>query len=156
MAFAEVPYVFSPLSALLVAELVGAFTRRSDAKIVVRTRATSKSIHATPPWQVQHDWTTQSDRVAVLRKLLARVSGRVRVNLDDDTPHRRTLTLNTEAGSLELTLDQGVGAWQPGDRYRFDFARSSEEQAQALLRTPLRVTNATASTFIVIRKLRAQ
>ena len=51
-------YVFSPLSALLASELVGAFGRGSDAKIVVRTRGASKSIHASPPWQVQHDWTT--------------------------------------------------------------------------------------------------
>ncbi|MGH7099121.1 MAG: hypothetical protein ACREE4_15880 [Stellaceae bacterium] len=146
-------YVFSPLSALLVAELVGAFARRSDAKIVVCTRATSKSLHATPPWQVQHDWTTQSDREAVLRNLLARISKEVLVNLDDATPHRRTLLFKTEAGALELTLDQGVGPWQPAERYRFDFGRSPEDQAQALLKAPIRVTNAVSSTFVVIRKL---
>jgi DEAD/DEAH box helicase domain-containing protein len=146
-------YVFSPLSALLVAELVGAFARRSDATIIVRTRGTSKSIHATPPWQVQHDWTTQSDHVAVLRKLLARNSDGVRVNLDDATPHRRTLVLKWEGGALELTLDQGVGPWQPPDRYRFDFGKSPDEQAQALLKTSIRVTNTASSTFVVMRRL---
>jgi hypothetical protein len=149
-------YVFSPLSALLVAELVGAFGRRSDAKVIVRTRGTSKSLHATPPWQVQHDWTAQSDRVAVLHKLLARVSGRAQVNIDDTTPHRRTLTLKSEdGGALELTLDQGVGPWQPADRYRFDFSRSPEEQAQALLKASMRITSAALSTFVVIRRLSA-
>ena len=146
-------YVFSPLSALLVSELVGAFARRSDAKIIVRTRAASKSIYATPPWQVQHDWTTQSDRLAVLQKLLARISEGARVNLDDATPHRRTLILKWEAGALELTLDQGVGSWQPADRYRFDFGRSPEEQAQALLKASIRITNAGLSSFVVIRRL---
>jgi len=146
-------YVFSPLSALLVAELVGAFADRSDAKIVVRTRGTSKSLHATPPWQVHHDWTTQSDRMAVLQKLLARISKGARVNLDDATPHRRTLILKSEACALELTLDQGVGPWQPADRYRFDFGRSPEEQVQALVKDPIRIANAPLSTFVVIRTL---
>ena len=146
-------YVFSPLSALLAAELVGAFARRSDAKIIVRTRGTSKSLHTTPPWQVQHDWTTQSDRLAVLRQLLLRSSVEVRVNFDDTTPHRRTLVLKWEGAALELTLDQGVGPWQPADRYRFDFGRSPEEQAQALLKAPIRITNAALSTFVVIRRL---
>jgi DEAD/DEAH box helicase domain-containing protein len=146
-------YVFSPLSALLVSELVGAFARRSAANLIVRTRGTSRSTHATPPWQVQHDWTTQSDRVAVLQKLLARISDGARVNLDDTTPHRRTLLLKWESGALELILDQGVGPWQPAGRYRFDFSRSPEEQAQALLRAPIRITNAALSTFVVIRRL---
>ena len=122
-------YVFSPLSALLMAELVGAFVRNVPATIVVRTRMASKSVHATPPWQVQHDWTTQSDRVAVLHKLLTRFSEKARVNLDDTTPHRRTLVLKSETGAIELTLDQGVGPWHPTDRYRFDFGRAPEEQA---------------------------
>jgi len=52
-----------------------------------------------------------------------------------------------------LTLDQGIGPWQPADRYRFDFARSVEEQVQALLKAPIRVANAAANTFIVIRRL---
>jgi DEAD/DEAH box helicase domain-containing protein len=146
-------YVFSPLSALLAAELVGAFIRRSEAKIIVRTRGTSKSLHASPPWQVQHDWTTQSDRLAVLRKLLTRSSDEVRVNFDDTTPHRRTLVLKWEGAVLELTLDQGVGPWQPADRCRFDFGKSPDEQAQALLKAPLKVTNAASSTFVVIRRL---
>jgi hypothetical protein len=146
-------YIFSPLSALLAAELIGAFARRSDAKIIVRTRGTSKSLHATPPWQVQHDWTTQSDRLAVLRQLLLRSSDEVRVNFDDVTPHRRTLVLKLEGAALELTLDQGMGPWQPVDRHRFDFGKSADEQAQALLKAPLRLTNAASSTFVVIRRL---
>ena len=146
-------YVFSPLSALLLAELVGSFARRSGAKIVVRTRAASKSVHASPPWQVQHDWTTQADRVTVLQKLLARISSGARVNLDDATPHRRTLLLQCEDHALELTLDQGVGAWQPAERCLFDFGRSPEEQAQALLKTAPRVKNPATSTFVVIRRL---
>ena len=123
-------YVFSPLSALLVTELVGAFSERSDAKMVIRTRATSKSIHATPPWQVQHDWTTQSDREAVLRKLLLRISDEPRVNLDDDTPHRRILVLKWEVATLELTLDQGVG---PGS-LRTDAASVSASRQRTTLR----------------------
>jgi hypothetical protein len=146
-------YVFSPLSALLVADLVGAFARRVRPSILVRTRTASKSVHATPPWRVQHDWTTQSDRVAVLHKLLIRFSERARVDLDDATPHRRTLVLKSEIGSIELTFDQGVGPWQPADRYRFDFGRAPEEQIQVLLRTPIRVTNPGPATFVVIRKL---
>jgi hypothetical protein len=106
-------YVFSPLSALLAAELIGAFVRRSNAKIIVRTRGTSKSLHATPPWQVQHDWTTQSDRLGVLRQLLLRSSDEVRVNFDDTTPHRRTLVLKWEGAALELTLDQGAALGNP-------------------------------------------
>jgi DEAD/DEAH box helicase domain-containing protein len=146
-------YVFSPLSALFAAELVGAFASSADAELIVRTRRASKSVHATPPSQVQHDWTTQSDRAAVLRTLLARHSQRARVNLDDATPHRRTLVLKTEAGALELTLDQGVGAWQPVERYRFDFGRRPEDQVETLLKTLIRVTNAASGTFVVIRKL---
>jgi hypothetical protein len=73
--------------------------------------------------------------------------------LDDTTPHRRTLILKSEAGELELTLDQGVGPWQPADRYRFDFGRSPEEQVQALLKDPIRIANASLSTFVVIRRL---
>jgi hypothetical protein len=146
-------YVFSPLSALLVAELVGAFARRVPPKILVRTRTASKSVHATPPWQVQHDWTTQSDRLAVLQKLLARFSEKAHVDLDDATPHRRTLVLNSETDAVELTLDQGVGPWQPADRYRFDFGWAPEEQAQGLLKMPIRVMNPGPATFVVIRKL---
>jgi DEAD/DEAH box helicase domain-containing protein len=146
-------YVFSPLSALLVAELVGAFVRHVRASIAVRTRRASKSVRATPPWQVQHDWTTQSDRVAVVHKLLARFCEKARVDLDDATPHRRTLVLKSETCAIELTLDQGVGPWQPADRYRFDFGRAPEEQAQALLKSPIRVTNPGPATFVVIRKL---
>jgi ATP-dependent helicase YprA (DUF1998 family) len=146
-------YLFSPLSALLVAELVGAFVRLAPVSVVVCTRMASKSVHATPPWQVQHDWTSQSDRVAVLHKLLARFAEKVRVDLDDATPHRRTLVLKSETGAIELTLDQGVGPWQPVYRYRFDFGRGSEEQAQALIKRPIRVTNPGPATFVVIRKL---
>ena len=146
-------YLFSPLSSLLVAELIGAFVHRSGAKIVVRTRASSKSVHATPPWQVHHDWTTRSDRVSVLQKLLARISDDARVDLNDATPHRRTLTLKWEGGGVELTLDQGVGAWQPADRCRFDFGNNPEEQAQALLKMPIGVINTASSTFVVIRRL---
>lgn len=146
-------YVFSPLSALLVAEMVGAFARRTDAKIVVRTRSASRSIHATPPWQVQHDWTTQGDRVGVLQRLLAGFSDSPRVNLDDNTPHRRTLVLKWEKGAVELTLDQGVGSWQPTERCRFDFARAVDDQVQALLKAPVKVKNSASSTFVVIRKL---
>jgi hypothetical protein len=146
-------YLFSPLSALLLTELVGAFAGRSRPDVLVHTRAASKSVHATPPWQVQHDWTTQSDRVAVLQKLLGRFTQRARVDLDDATPHRRTFVLKAEAGVVELTLDQGVGPWQPADRYRFDFGQPPQEQAQALLRTPIKVTNAGPATFVVIRKL---
>jgi len=146
-------YLFSPLSALLVAELVGAFVRQVPSSIVVRTRMASKSVHATPPWQVQHDWTTQSDRVAVLHRLLARFSEKARVDLDDATPHRRTLVLKSATDAIELTLDQGVGSWQPADRYRFDFGGAPEEQAQALLKRSIRVTNPGSDTFVVIRKL---
>lgn len=146
-------YVFSPLSTLLVAELVGAFVRNVPATIVVRTRTASKSVHATPPWQVQHDWTTQSDRVVVLQKLLARFSEKARVNLDDAPPHRRTLVLKSESGAIELTFDQGVGPWQPTGRYSFDFGRAPEEQAQALLKMPIRIANVGPATFVVIRKL---
>src|SRR5204863_10061026 len=99
-------------------------------RLRIRTRGTSKALHATPPWQVQHDWTTQSDRLAVLRQLLLRNSDEVRVNFDDATQHRRTLVLKWEGAALELTLDQGVGPWQPADRYRFDFAKTPDEQAQ--------------------------
>ena len=77
----------------------------------------------------------------------------MRVNFDDTTPHRRTLVLTWEGAALELTLDQGVGPWQPADRYRFEFGRSPEEQAQALLKAPIRITNAALSTFVVIRRL---
>jgi hypothetical protein len=146
-------YVFSPLSALLVAELVGAFTRRVPPSILVRTRKASKSVHATPPWQVQHDWTTQSHRVAVMHKLLTRFSEKARVDLDEGTPHRRTLVLKSLTGTVELTLDQGVGSWQTADRYRFDFGRSPDEQAQALLKMPIKVANLGPATFVVIRKL---
>ena len=103
-------YVFSPLSAILVADLVEAFANGAETKIVIRTRPAYKSIHASPPWQVQHDWTTQSDRVAVLRMLLARVSKEAFVTLEDATPHRRTLVLRSEAGAVELTFDQGERA----------------------------------------------
>jgi hypothetical protein len=89
----------------------------------------------------------------VLRKLLTRSSDEVRVNFDDTTPHRRTLVLKWEGAVLELTLDQGVGPWQPADRCRFDFGKSPDEQAQALLKAPLKVTNAAASNFVVIRRL---
>jgi hypothetical protein len=146
-------YVFSPLSAILVAELVGAFASDAEPKIVVRTRRSSKSVHASPPWQVQHDWTTQSDRMAVLQNLLARVSKNARVSLDDATPHRRTLLLKTEAGAVELTLDQGVGAWKSVERYRFDFGSPPEDQVATLLKSQIRVTNAASGTFVVIRKL---
>lgn len=144
-------YVFSPLSALLVAEVAGAFARRTEAKIIVRTRPASRSVHATPPWQVQHDWTTQADRVAVLHKLLSRTSNGARVNLDDTTPHRRTLVLKWERGALEINFDQGVGPWQPAERYRFDFGKSTEDQMFALLTEPRSVRIET-STFVVIRR----
>lgn len=89
----------------------------------------------------------------MLQKLLSRVSAGARVNLDDATPHRRTLILKTEAGALELTLDQGIGPWQPADRCRFDFGMSPEDQTRTLLKAPIRVTTAAMSTFVVIRKL---
>ena len=146
-------YVFSPLSALLVAELIGAFAGRTDVKVLIRMRGASKSVHTTPPWQVQHDWTAQSDRMKVLQTLLARISNTARVTLDDATPHRRTLVLRTEAGSLELTLDQRIGPWQPAQRYSFDFGKPPEQQSRDLLKMPIRVRNGSATTFAVIRRL---
>jgi DEAD/DEAH box helicase domain-containing protein len=145
-------YVFSPLSALLVAELTSAFARRAEATVIVRTRSASRSVHTTPPWQVQHDWTTQADRFAVLDKLLSRASDGPRVNLDDTTPHRRTLVLKWERGGLEITFDQGVGPWQPSERCRFDFGKSADEQVLALLKQPIRLRIG-ASTFVVIRRI---
>jgi hypothetical protein len=145
-------YLFSPLAALLTAELVGAFARRSAAKIIIRTRATSRSMHTTPPWQVQHDWTTQSDRAAVMHRLLTRVSENAEVRFDDATPHRRTLVLKTAVGALELILDQGVGPWQPTERCRFDFGKSPNEQAETLLKTAIEVTHSGFGTYVVIRR----
>jgi DEAD/DEAH box helicase domain-containing protein len=146
-------YVFSPLSAILVAELVGAFASAAETRIVVRTRRASRSVHASPPWLVLHDWATQSDRMAVLRILLARISREARVTLDDATPRRRTLVLKTEEGAVELTFDQGVGAWTSAERYPFDFGRPPEDQVAALLKSQIRVTNAASGAFVVIRKL---
>ena len=146
-------YVFSPLTALLVTELVGAFARGASPGILLRTREASRSSHATPPWQVQHDWTTRSDRVGVLKGLLARVCGQACVELDDKTPHRRTLVLKSQTDAIELTLDQGVGSWQPVNRYSFDFGQPPNEQVQILLKMPIRVTNPGPPTFVVIRKM---
>ena len=146
-------YLFSPLSALLTGEIVSAFSHGSGAKIAVRTRASSKSIHATPPWQVHHDWTTRSDRMSVLRALLVRSSQGPHIDLDEATPHRRTLLLKWERAEVELTLDQGVGAWQPVDQYRFDFGKTPEQQSQTLLKMPVRIRNGASGTFAVIRRL---
>ena len=146
-------YLFSPLSALLTGEIVSAFSHGSGAKIAVRTRASSKSIHATPPWQVHHDWTTRSDRMSVLRALLGRSSQGPHIDLDEATPHRRTLLLKWERAEVELTLDQGVGAWQPVDQYRFDFGKTPAQQSQTLLKMPVRIRNGASGTFAVIRRL---
>lgn len=80
-------------------------------------------------------------------QILAGFSDSARVNLEDDAPHRRTLVLRWEKGAVELTLDQGVGSWQPTERCRFDFARNVDDQVQPLLRAPVKVKNFASSTF---------
>jgi hypothetical protein len=145
-------YLFSPLSALLAAELVGAFAREERPKISVRTRPSSRSVHTAPPWQVHHDWAARSDRVQVLEALLSRVSPRAQVHLDETTPHRRTLLLQWERGGLELALDHGVGAWRPVDQCRFDFGASPPHQVKFLLEKAIHIRNEVSGTFIVIRR----
>ena len=54
---------------------------------------------------------------------------------------------NGKERAVELTLDQGGGPWKPSERYRFDFSRSADDQANALLRAPIRVTNDASDAF---------
>ena len=102
-------YLFNPLTARLVAELVAAFCDR-DSEVIIRTLAARRDRGQPREGSLLHDdWTDLVTRTRVLEQLLTEIAPAARVLPSQATAHRRRLDFRTGTRSGSIFLDQGVG-----------------------------------------------
>lgn len=143
-------YLFSPLTARLVAELVRGFCG-PDTVVKVRTLPARRD--AREPrrgTRIQDDWVDLSVRNLVLEQTLTDTAPGARLELAADIPHRRRLDFKAKGGAGTIYLDQGVGSWRTASRVFFDHDRSIAAQV-AELKRPFAIVNGADGTFIGVR-----
>jgi hypothetical protein len=142
-------YIKSPLVVRLAAELLGGL---SDAgtQIEVRTRAQRKGAFRSGKSKFKDDWADLAIRNLVLEHLLAGISPRARLVLDQDVPHRRRLDFVTPRGSGTIFFDQGLGSWNAVGEVGFDHRLDGADQIGEIA-NPFTIVNGPDGTFFAIR-----
>lgn len=140
-------YLFSPLAARLVVELIRGFAD-ANSRVTITTRPEPQP-QVRQPREVFHDWQKGQERTDVMLRLFASYGLRAGVRADANTPHNRRLTLENSLGSCTIFFDQGIGAWRT-PRRAFPFASGTEVQARELAR-PFSVSCERAGTFVAIK-----
>lgn len=128
-------YLFSPLTARLAAEVVGAFAG-SQTKVFIRTLREPRQPGFRDPSELHHDWRNADERAAVIKGLIGPHAATTAVVFDPKTAHHRRLTLKGPSGETNLYFDQGMGAWRTAGRPpRFGFHRTTAQQIGELSRS---------------------
>jgi DEAD/DEAH box helicase domain-containing protein len=140
-------YLFSPLTVRLVFELIGSFAER-DTRVRIQTHGFRRDSRGDNPSRIEHDWRDLSVRDVVLKTLIAGICPSFELATSGQSPHRRRLDFQTQAGAG--IFDQGVGSWRTEDRIRFDFGATPAEQARRLHRS-FSISNGTSGTFAAVR-----
>ncbi len=132
-------YLRSPLTVLLLRELLGALTHYPGG-LVARTRFTiatsqlQRNDTQEPRW-LYHDWRDATDRRQVFTQVFETL-GQFALSEDVSThlPHARELRLSWTDGQVwTLRLDQGVGYWRACNyREPFPFEQPVERQIERL------------------------
>jgi DEAD/DEAH box helicase domain-containing protein len=131
------PYVCSPLVARLLIDTVGSLVLASRSELgtlIIETRSPRGDDNRSDPWQLGHDWRTESDQKSVIELLGKQNRMEVSVYLKG-VPHGRFMTIDFTTGErATIVLDQGFGAWAPPRhvRLRHDFEADPGAQAKRL------------------------
>jgi DEAD/DEAH box helicase domain-containing protein len=143
-------YLFNPLTARLVAELVAAVCDR-DSEVIVRTLAARRDRGQPREGSLLHDdWTDLDTRTRVLELLLTEIAPAARVLPSQATAHRRRLDFRTGTRSGSIFLDQGVGSWRVRGHILFDHRANVAAQIAAVKR-PFSIANSPDGTFAGVR-----
>ena len=122
-------YLMTPLALRLLSEVLRSMPGNRSAQLNVQTTRGSRA--ELVPFAIFHPFTTDAERQAVLRCLVANVHVVVRDRAR--IPHERTLTLRLGDGrKVVVMLDQGFGAWRAIGAPRHDFHVDPARQARAL------------------------
>lgn len=131
-------YLRSPLTLLLMRELLGALTVYPGG-LTASTRLTITTSHlqcrdAQEPYRLHHDWLEATDRRQVFEKLFDLGQFALDEKSHTQMPHARELRLIwPEDVVWTLRFDQGVGYWRARNYHEpFPFERSVERQVERL------------------------
>jgi hypothetical protein len=141
-------YIYSPLVARLLTELLSAFSN-SSTDVEVHTRSQRKT-RPRPGNRLQDDWPDINVRNQILTELLQKVAPTASLELRDEVPHSRRLDFRNRRGSGSIFFDQGVGAWIADGTQRIDHRASIAAQL-AVIEAPYILRNSGAGTFFAAR-----
>lgn len=105
-----------------------------------------------PPFLLSHDWRDDAVRAQVMAEASRSLTFDLSLELRD-VPHAREMRLEFISGrTIFLALDQGFGCWREprGTRPRFDFAKTAQLQAAAMLSYRLIVHGPRDASYVVI------
>lgn len=147
-------YIYSPLTVRLYAEIAGALAG-PGCRCEIITRGNKRFEEQRRADLLIHDWHHADDRDQVLSAVFADVGVPVLIRRKDDTPHWRTISVETRSGEkASIVLDQGVSAWKPvlRMRTRFDFDKPLNAQARDLTRINVALKCEEGRTYIGLIK----
>lgn len=142
-------YLFTPLMARLLAELVSAFAD-SATVVEVRTLAERHSPRKRPCVKVGDDWPNMTQRDEVLRHVIGRTTPHLRLDTVVAMGHRRRLDIVTAEGAATLFFDQGLGSWTAVADPAFDSNAPIADQIAAT-EAPMSVLNSPEGTYFALR-----
>jgi len=142
-------YLFSPLSARLVVELVAGFGA-ADADVTVTTLNARPTGRPHDGRSLHSDWSDQGIRASVLRQVFSETAPKSVIDLQHQMGHRRKMEFVTDRGSGTLYFDQGVGSWKLQSRVPFDHMADTGRQVTAL-QSPFEIRNDVEGTYLAVR-----
>lgn len=143
-------YLFSPLVARLVTELVAGFCDKSTAIFIDTLMQPRDNRRRHVGKKLQDDWPDVADRNIILQHLLASVSPTAKLVLHQAVPHRRRLDFRTSKGAGTIFFDQGVGSWTTTVPVAFNPITTISDQLRAI-QAPFAVENGPSGTLFACR-----
>lgn len=143
-------YLFSPLVARLVTELLAGFCDTNTALFVDTLIQRRDNRRPRIGKTLKDDWPDVADRNIVFQHLLDRVTPTAKLALHQNVPHRRRLDFRTSKGSGTIFFDQGVGSWGTSGVVAFDPLAPIADQLHAV-EAPFIVENGPNGTFFALR-----
>lgn len=153
-------YLKCPLSVRLACECIGALS-----KAIGRAEKTRVSLVSEPwrpdtryddrkPWQVTHDWRSDSDRAETIKAVAAKLGLEGTLALRRDRHAREMILTFDDATSVTLVFDQGFGCWSgpKGVPLRFDFEARVQDQTAKLMTLNALVEGPLDPSYIVVHR----
>lgn len=141
-------YLFTPLMARLLSELVAAF---GDGSTIVEVRTLAERHgRSRPTTNVGDNWPDMAQRDEVLRHVIGRTTPQIRLDTVVSMGHRRRLDIVTAAGAATIFFDQGLGSWSAVGDPAFDSNASITEQIAATV-APMSVANGPEGTYFALK-----